>query len=165
MVIASRQRQGLPLAVAFVGALSLPASAAQEPYGQTIQGWRFTQDIVNGMALCRAFSPGPTEGVIIQRRGDGSYVLSVPARNVPRGNYEGAGLEMGREAEMTNARADGNRVYLDADQRSMALIVRHGGFRWAVNNRRQIGDVVFTTALGPAIARLGECTQANGGRR
>ena len=160
----SAPMQRLRLAVALLLIFSFPVAAGQEPYRENIMGWRFTQDIVNRMALCRAFSPAPASGVIIWRRGDGQYTISVPAPNVPRGMYEEASFEVGREAEPVNARADGNRVYIPVDDDMMGRVQRAGGFRWAVNRRRQVGHVQFNIALGPVVTRLRECTRANGGR-
>lgn len=164
MAVTAAPLRRLPLMAAFPLAMSLPAAAEQEPYGQTMTGWRFTQDIVNGRAVCRAYSPDPTAGVIIQRRGDGQFFMSVPVRNVPQGRYEEASFEVGRTAEPVNATADGNRVYLAVDDHLIALAVPAGGFRWAVNGRRQVGTVQFNMAFGPAIDRLRQCTRANGGR-
>jgi len=65
---------------------------------------------------------------------------------------------------MTNARSDGSRVYIDADDHDMRRVVRAGGFSWAAARRHQ-GHVVFNTAVGPTVGRLRDCTNANGGTR
>jgi len=164
MALNTAPMRRLVLVAAGLAAVAVPAQAAQEPYGQTIQGWRFTQDIENGRPVCRAFSPGPTRNVIIQRLGSGTFVMSVPASNVRAGQHEEASFEVGRSAEPVNARADGNRVYLPVDDPTMGLVIQAGRFRWAVNGRRQMGDVAFNPSLGAAVNRLRQCTRANGGR-
>jgi len=155
-----------PLRLGALAALLLggapPALAAQEPFGEDFWGWRFTQEAVRGGALCRAFSPGPTAEVIIQRRNDGTYVLSVPGQGLRRGQYEGANLEAGGQNQMTNARSDGSRATIDADAHDMANIIRARGFSWAAGNRQ--GRVAFAASVEQAVQRLRACNRANGGR-
>ncbi|MBW6398614.1 hypothetical protein KPL78_12185 [Roseomonas sp. HJA6] len=76
----------LPLVMAGLLALPLPAVAGQEPRGQTMTGLRVTQDIVNGRALGRVCSPGPTAGANtrIRQGGDGRM-------NARAGTWAGAG--------------------------------------------------------------------------
>ncbi len=162
MFFTSRSKQCGSLATALVILLPLSAAAQQEPFGQDIDGWRFTQDFVNGSALCRAFSPGPTSGVVIQRRASGQYFVAVPAKNLRKGLHEGANFEVGGASEPINPTSDGNFLYMPLDDHMVGEMVKAGGFDWAVQGRK--GSAVFTGALGKAVARLRACTKANGGR-
>lgn len=156
------------LAVALLTlAATLPARAAQEPYGETLWGWRFTQDVVRGTTVCRAISSNPsTPGFIIQRLGNGNFFLSLVAPGVPRGNYEEGHLGSDNFNTMVNIRSDGSRIYIPADDHAMAQIGRTGQFEWGAGPVR--GRTIRGTARGMAfndvVRRLRECTRANGGR-
>lgn len=146
---------------------ALPAQAAQEPYGGTLWGWRFTQDIERGRPVCRAISSPPsTQGFIIQRLGNGNFFLSVVAAGVPRGNYEGGHLGSGDYGTMVNIRSDGSRIYIPADDHDMAQIGRTGRFEWGAGpvRGRTIRGNVSGMGFNHVIQRLRECTRANGGR-
>jgi hypothetical protein len=148
-------------------ACALPAQAAQEPYGETVWGWRFTQDVVRGTTICRAISSHPsTTGFIIQRLGNGNFFLSLLAPTVPRGNYEEGHLGSGNFATKVNIRSDGSRIYIPADDSDMAQIARTGQFEWGAGPVR--GRTIRGTASGMGfihvVERLRACTRANGGR-
>jgi hypothetical protein len=148
-------------------ASALPARAAQEPYGETLWGWRFTQEAVRGTVVCRAISSTPsTTGFIIQRTGNGNFFLSLPAPGVPRGNYEEGHLGSDNFATKVNIRSDGARIYIPVDDHEMGQIGRTGRFEWGAGPVR--GRTIRGTAMGMGFnhvaQRLRECTRANGGR-
>ncbi|NKC31277.1 hypothetical protein [Falsiroseomonas selenitidurans] len=157
----------LVLAALLTLAGALPAGAAQEPYGGTVWGWRFTQDIERGRVICRAISSAPsTPGFIIQRLGNGNFFLSLLANGVPRGNYEEGHLGSGDFATMVNIRSDGSRIYIPADDHDMAQIGRTGRFEWGAGpvRGRTIRGQVNGMGFNDVVRRLRECTRANGGR-
>jgi hypothetical protein len=146
---------------------ALPALAAQKPCGETIWGWRFTQDVVRGTTIYRAISSSPsTMGFIIRRLGNGNFFLSLVAPGVPRGNYEEGHLGSGNYSTKVNIRSVGSRIYIPTDDHDMAQIGRTGRFEWGAGPVR--GQIIRGTAMGMGIndvvRRLRECTRANGGR-
>jgi hypothetical protein len=134
-----------------------PASGGEEPFGQMIGSWRFTQSPHRSNVFCRAYNGDN----IIGRFGDGRYRLSV-LFNGPKGMFEGANLEIGGQNEPITVNADGRRLYLEVGDDEIGRIVRANGYRWRAWNRE--GSVSFDRSVGAAVARLRECTKVNGGR-
>lgn len=135
-----------------------PASGAgEEPFGQNIGSWQFTQAPDRTKVFCRAKSGS----YVVGRYGNGQYRLSVNEKGL-KGSFEGANLGIGTQNSPVTASSDGSRVYIPVDETEMAQIIRAGGFSWRAWNRQ--GTVRYDNALGPAVARLKECTRANGGR-
>ncbi|MGE3646347.1 MAG: hypothetical protein AB7F96_21080 [Beijerinckiaceae bacterium] len=146
--------------------LSTVAHAQQEPFGQNIGVWKFTQAPDKAKVVCRAFSPGPFGVNIIGRTGAGKFYVSVPAQGIPKGMYEGADLAIGGQHEPLTATSDGSRFVLPVDDQQIARIIRARGYQWAamVRGQRRSGAAAFDSSVGAAVKRLRECTKANGGR-
>jgi hypothetical protein len=139
------------------------AQAQQEPFGQNIGAWRFSQAPHQTRVICRAFAGSEN---IVGRTGDGEMYVSVPANGIPRGPYRESTLIAGGATEPVDAVSDGQRFVLPVDKDQIGRIVRAGGYQWRamVDGRIRSGTVMFDRDVGAAVSRLQECSRANGGR-
>lgn len=154
----------LLLAAGLLG-LADTAQAQQEPFGQDIDGWKFTQAPHPSRVICRAFSEGRGQN-IIGRTGDGRFYVSVPAQGIPRGRYPESTISIGGRSEPIDADSDGARFVLHVDDDQIGRIIRARGYQWRGGPRGAYlsGTVAFNNSVGAAIGRLRECSRANGGR-
>ncbi|RVT99553.1 hypothetical protein EOD42_05575 [Rhodovarius crocodyli] len=139
------------------------ARAAEEPFGQNIGPWRFTQqDQPRNVVLCRAYL-GDNR---ILRWTSGAVAVSVPANGIPPATYRETFFSAAGESEPVNATANAQRLTLNLDEGSLAHVVRGRGFQWRllVNGSPRSGTIGFDQNVGAAVARLRECSRANGGR-
>lgn len=154
------------LSIFIAASTAAPANAQQEPFGQEMDGWKFTQAPHPTKAICRAFSPGSGGVNIIGRLGNGKFYVSVPANGIPKGKYPDSTLTVAGSAEPVDAESDGSRFALQVDDGLLALIIKARGYQWQVSDRGRMvsGSATFNGSIGKAVARLRECTKANGGR-
>lgn len=96
----------------------------------------------------------------IGRYGNGLYRLSFVKKGL-NGSFEGANLGIGAQNSPLTVTSDGVRIYIRIDESDMQQIVRAGGFTWRAWSRQ--GAVRYDNSVGAAVARLKECTRANGG--
>lgn len=152
-------------AISLVG-LTYAASAQQEPFGENIGGWTFTQGPGPNRVTCRAFSPGPGTGNIIGRTGNGGFYVSVSSQGIPKGKYEGSDIAIAGQHEPVNSHSDGSRYVTPVDDDQIGRMIKARGYAWRAMVGRQAysGVVMFDNMIGPAVTRLRECTKANGGR-
>ena len=140
-----------------------PASNQQEPFGQNFDGWKFSQAPDKTGVICRAFAGN---GFNIGRLGDGKVYVSVPQGRVPNGKYEESHFGVGNSGEPVTATAGNGRLVFPIDDHLLGNVIRARGYEWAVmvDGQRVTGNVGFNGSVGKAVARLRECTRANGGR-
>ncbi len=140
-----------------------PASNQQEPFGQDFDGWKFSQAPDKTGIICRAFAGN---GFIIGRLGDGKVYVSVPQGRVPNGKYAESHIGVGNSGEPVDATAGNGRLVFHIDEGLLSNVVRARGYEWAVmsGGQRVSGNVGFNGSVGKAVARLKECSRANGGR-
>jgi hypothetical protein len=135
-----------------------PVSGGQEPFGQNIGGWRFTQEPHRtAKVFCRAIR-GPD---VVGRWGNGKYRISMPF-TAQKGSFEGANMQIGSDNSPITARADGSRIYFEIDEYDIGQMTRAQGYGWRAWNSQ--GSARFDSNFGAVVARLKECVRANGGQ-
>ncbi len=142
------------------------ASAAEEPYGQGFDGWKFTQqDVESGSAInCRAI-----QGVhLMSISTNGKTYVSTSSNGLAKGRDEEANINIGGDNELvqTISGGQGGRlVFSGVDQYLLDLIVKARGYTWTttLGGKQKSGTVKFNGSTAKAYKRLKECVKANGG--
>lgn len=138
-------------------------TGTEEPYGQNIGPWMFTQDAGK---TCRGYFPGIGGSYIIGRNGkNGTHYVSVPGSGLAVGQYPESTIIIAGQAEMVSAGNGGVRFVLNVDNVQFGRIIQARGYQWRAMDRGRLvtGTVTFDGSTGAAAARLRECTKANGG--
>ena len=145
------------------GAVQSAPAGTEEPFGEDIGPWKFTQ---SADKTCRGYFPGIRGSYIIARMGKtGNHYVSVPGSGFAAGKYPESSINIAGREEMIDATNSGIRFVLSVDNDQFARIIQARGYSWRALDRGKLvtGTVTFDAAVGAANARLRECAKANGG--
>ncbi|MEN9424433.1 MAG: hypothetical protein RL122_1816 [Pseudomonadota bacterium] len=136
------------------------ATAGVEPFGESFDGWKFTQENVGQSILCRAVH---NNQYVLGKQTNRRVHISFP-NNTFNGTDTQASLAVGNDSEIITASGNGTRLILsNIPEAVFDTIGPERGFTWRAASKGNVqqGIVKLNDSTTSAIERLDECLDAN----